>query len=229
MANTKFDNVAIGDIGTQLFHFNEDAYSKASVTNDNFNNLKELLYTESEGEYTAVKDTVGASFDASEVYYVKGAFEYLIPVTAGAEFGGETESFDAPETDLDYVPKVMGRKTLNDVSYTINYTAEKYKLLKEIAKTGRVMAHTYMEVFSDNSAMIFKGTANEPSITAGDVRQMTYSIIPSYMEWVSDIYNIDDDSTLDSKWFTDTTINIDVTTIPDQRKGYADTDKNAEA
>lgn len=72
--NTKFDNVAIGDIGTQLFCLGETK------------------------------------------------FEYLIPVTAGAEFGGETESFDAPETDLDYIPKIMGRKSLNDVEYTIIFS-----------------------------------------------------------------------------------------------------------
>ena len=159
--NTKFDNVAIGDIGTQLFCLGE--------TN----------------------------------------FEYLIPVTAGAEFGGETESFDAPETDLDYIPKIMGRKSLNDVEYTINYTSEKYKVLKNVSNRGKV---TYMEVFSDNSAMIFEGTANEPTITAGDVRQMTYTIIPSRMEWVSDIYNIDDTSNLDAEWYTGKAINIDKTT-----------------
>lgn len=174
--NTKFDNVAIGDIGTQLFCLGETK------------------------------------------------FEYLIPVTAGAEFGGETESFDAPETDLDYIPKIMGRKSLNDVEYTINYTSEKYKVLKNVSNRGKV---TYMEVFSDNSAMIFEGTANEPTITAGDVRQMTYTIIPSRMEWVSDIYNIDDTSNLDAEWYTGKAINIDTTTIPSQRTGYADTNKNA--
>lgn len=181
MANNKFDNVAIGDIGTQLFHFD------------------------------------GTSF------------KYLVPVTAGAEFGGDTESFEAPETDLDYIPKVMGRRSINDVAYTINYTSEKYATLREIAKTGRVTPHTYMEVFSDNSAMIFKGTANEPSITGGDVRQMTYTIIPSYMEWVSDIYNLtaDDIATLESSWYSEKAISLDKTSIPDQRKGYADTDKNA--
>lgn len=181
MANTKFDNVAIGDIGTQLFHFNSESKK----------------------------------------------FEYLIPVTAGAEFGGDTESFEAPETDLDYVPKVMGRKSLNDITYTINYTAEKYKTLKDISETGRVVPHPYMEVFSDNSAMIYKGTANEPSITAGDVRQMNYSIIPSYMKWVSDIYNLTEDDllTLEADWHTESKINLDLTSIPDQRKGYADTEK----
>lgn len=185
--NKRFDEVAIGDIGTQLFHFNEDAETPS--------------------------------------------FEYAVPVTAGAEFGGDTESFEAPETDLDYVPKVMGRKSLNDISYTINYTSEKYKAVRDIS--DRTKAHTYMEVFSDNSAMIFRGTANEPTITAGDVRQLTFTIIPSYMKWISDIYNLDteDLKTLDSTWFTPAgegttaSLNIDVTSIPDARKGYADTKK----
>ena len=186
--NKRFDEVAIGDIGTQLFHFNK----------------------------------------------TKANFEYAVPVTAGAEFGGDTESFEAPETDLDYVPKVMGRKSLNDISYTINYTKEKYQTIRDISH--RTEAHTYMEVFSDNSAMIFRGTANEPTITAGDVRQLTFTIIPSYMKWISDIYNLDEEDlkTLDSTWFTPevtgespapASLKIDVTSIPDARKGYADTKK----
>lgn len=181
MADTRFDKVAIGDIGTQLFHFDED----------------------------------------------DSKFKYAVPVTAGAEFGGDTESFEAPETDLDYIPKVMGRKSLNDISYTINYTKEKYKAVRDII--DGTIAHTYMEVFSDDSAMIFRGTANEPTITAGDVRQMTVTIIPSYMKWVSDIRNLDteDLKTLETGWYTDTAINIDTTSIPDARKGYADT-ANAE-
>lgn len=187
MPNNKFDEVAIGDIGTQVFHF--DSVAKT--------------------------------------------FKYLIPVTAGAEFGGDTESFEAPETDLDYVPKIMGRKSLNDIAYTINYTKEKYAVLRDIAETGRVVAHPYMEVFSDNSAMIFKGTANEPTITAGDVRQMNYTIIPSYMKWVSNIYDLqpEDILTLEADWFTPSgegtkaKIKIDVESIPDQRKGFADTEK----
>ena len=181
MPNNKFDDVAIGDIGTQLFYFNEDA------------------------------------------------FEYALPVTAGAEFGGDTESFEAPETDLDYVPKVMGRKSLNDIAYTINYTKEKYMKIREILGDEGLVAKTYMEVFSDKSAMIFRGTANEPTITAGDVRQLNFTIIPSYMKWVSNIYDLDaeDLKTLDTAWFTPANgsekakLNIDTTTVPDARLGYA--------
>lgn len=176
MANTKFDNVAIGDIGTQLFYFDETA------------------------------------------------FKYAVPVTAGAEFGGDTESFEAPETDLDYIPKVMGRKSLNDISYTINYTAEKYKAVKAIIGDA-TKVNTFMEVFSDDSAMIFKGTSNDPTITAGDVRQMTLTIIPSYMKWVSNIHELDEEdlTTLESGWYTGTALNMDTESIPDARTGYADT------
>ena len=182
MANTNFDNVAIGDIGTQLFEFDEK----------------------------------------------QKEFKYAVPVTAGAEFGGDTESFDAPETDLDYVPRVMGRKTLNDISYTINYTKEKYMVLRNLSG-DRVTAHTYMEVFSDNSAMIFRGTANEPTITAGDVRQLTYTVIPSFMKWISNIYDLDDEDqkSLDENWFTPAregtkaSLKIDATSVPDSRLGYA--------
>lgn len=186
-----------------------------------------------EGEATVTKNTnfdkVAIGDIGTQLFYLGSTnFEYLIPVTAGAEFGGDTESFEAPETDLDYVPKVMGRKSLNDVEYTINYTSEKYKVLRDVSKKGKV---TYMEVFSDNSAMIFEGTANEPTITAGDVRQMTYTVIPSRMEWVSDIYHLtaDDIGNLDAEWYTGTAINIDTKTIPSQRTGYADTDKNAQS
>lgn len=180
MANNKFDKVAIGDIGTQLFHFDSSA------------------------------------------------FKYAFPITAGAEFGGDSESFEAPETDLDYIPKVMGRKSLNDIQYTVNYTAERYKAIRGVIGDS-TKVNTYMEVFSDDSAMIFKGTANEPTITAGDVRQMTLTIIPSYMKWVSNIHELDteDLKTLESGWYTGTAINIDKTSIPDARTGHADT-KNSE-
>lgn len=168
----EFKDIAIGDIGTQLFWFNTSA------------------------------------------------FEYATPVTAGAEFGGDTESFEAPETDLDYVPKIQGRTTLNDISYTVNYTAEKYQRIDKIS--DNTTAQTYMEVFSDGSAMIFKGTAGRPTITAGDVRQITFTIVPSYMQWISNIYNLTDDDikNLDSVWYTGTALNIDTTTIPAYRPEY---------
>lgn len=87
-----------------------------------------------------------------------GAFEYALPVTAGAEFGGDRESFEAPETDLDYIPKIGGRSSLNDIEYTVNYTKEKYARIIEI--TNQTVGQVYMEVFQDGSCAIFKGTSS---------------------------------------------------------------------
>ena len=147
-------------------------------------------------------------------------FEYALPVTAGAEFGGDTESFDAPETDLDYVPKIGGRTTINDVSYTINYTKEKYARASAI--TSNIEAQTYMEVLSDGSAMIFTGTSGMPSITAGDVRQITMTIVPSFILFVPDIYALTASETgkMEEIWYTGTEVNIDTTTIPAVRQEY---------
>lgn len=116
-------------------------------------------------------------------------FEYALPVTAGAEFGGDTETFDAPETDLDYVPKIGGRTSLSDISYTINFTKEKYARVEEI--TNKTIPQIYMEVFQDGSAVVFSGTSGLPSITAGDVRQITMSIAPDFLCFVKDIYRLD--------------------------------------
>lgn len=117
-----------------------------------------------------------------------GAFEYALPVTAGAEFGGDTESFEAPETDLDYVPKIGGRTTLNDVEYTINYTKEKYARIEKI--TNNIIPQVYMEVFQDGSAAIYKGTSGIPTIGTGDPRPLTLTIMPDYLCVVQDIYNL---------------------------------------
>lgn len=170
----QYDNIAVGDLGTQLFHFN------------------------------ATKTT----------------FEYALPVTAGAEFGGDTESFEAPETDLDYVPKIGGRRSINDIAYTINYTKDKYAKAEEI--TDPVEEHTYMEVLRDGSAMIFKGTCAMPSITAGDVRQISMTIIPSYIKWVSNIYALteSDKKSLESDWYTENALKLDKTSIPEARQQY---------
>ena len=170
----QFDNIAVGDLGTQLFHFNTETSN----------------------------------------------FEYALPVTAGAEFGGDTESYEAPETDLDYVPKVGGRRSINDIAYTINYTKDKYAKADEI--TDPVEEHTYMEVLKDGSAMIFKGTCAMPSITAGDIRQISMTIVPSYIKWISNIYalTVDDKKTLSSDWFAENAIKLDKTSIPEARQQY---------
>lgn len=150
-----------------------------------------------------------------------GKFEYALPVTAGAEFGGDTESFDAPETDLDYVPKIGGRTTINDVAYTINYTKEKYARASEI--TSNTEPQTYMEVLSDGSAMIFTGTSGMPSVTSGDVRQITMTIVPSFILFVPDIYALTETETgkMENAWYAGTEVNIDADSIPTARAYYA--------
>lgn len=170
----QFDEAPVGDLGTQLFHF--DASAKT--------------------------------------------FKYALPVTAGAEFGGDTESFEAPETDLDYVRKVGGRRTNNDIAYTSNYTKVNYQKAMDI--TDPVKDNTYMEVLRDGSAMIFKGTCAMPSITGGDVRQIGMTIIPSYIKWVSDVSNLteEDLKTLEEDWYTETKLNIDKASIPEERQKY---------
>lgn len=174
MANNAYEKIAIGDIGTQVFWFNQTS----------------------------------------------GKFQYAIPVTAGAEFGGDTESFDAPETDLDYVPKISGRTTLNDISYTVNYTAEKYKRIVEISSNTEL--NTYMEVFSDGSATIFKGTSGRPTITSGDVRQITWTVAPQFMLWVENIYELsqNEKDALTDNMYSDDALNLDIESIPSYRPDY---------
>lgn len=186
--DTQFNNIGVGDIGTQLFWFNPK-YS---------------------GEGTVQSPYVGK-------------FVYALPVTAGAEFGGDVESFDAPETDLDYVPKIGGRSTLNDIPYTINYTADKYLRIKQIS--DNTDKNIYMEVLSDGGAMIFEGTSGMPTITPGDVRQITWTIIPSLVIFVDDIANMSDSiktrlTSINNDLVNGNAVNIDVSTIPNIRQDY---------
>lgn len=177
-----------------------------------------------------------------------GAFEYALPVTAGAEFGGDRESFEAPETDLDYVPKIGGRNSLNDIEYTVNYTKEKYARIVEI--THNTIGQVYMEVFQDGSCAIFKGTSGIPTITSGDVRQLTLGITPDFLLVIQNIYSLTttEEGKLDSlakdliaiyktddkpyttlKLYDSTThkLNIDVKSIPTARLGYKADDGSA--
>lgn len=155
---------------------------------------------------------------------ISPAFEYALPITAGADFSGDQESFEVPETDLDYIPKIGGRRSINDTEYTLNYTAEKYKRAKEIVNATE--PQTYMEVLNDGSAMIFKGTCAMPGLVAGDTRQISLAIVPEYVAWVDNIYDISDVSELETKWYdTDSGtskkyIKIDESTIPTARQDY---------
>ena len=187
MAEREYTDIAISDIGTQLFWWNPDALSPA--------------------------------------------FEYALPVTAGADFSGDQESFEVAETDLNYIPKVGGRGSLNDTEYTLNYTAEKYERALEIIDATE--PQTYMEVLNDGSAMIFKGTCAMAGIVAGDTRQISLPIIPESKAWVNNIYDIKDKflNDLESQWYdTDSStskkyIKIDTSTIPTARQDYFAVDK----
>lgn len=221
MAN-QYEKIAIGDIGTQLFWFN-NKYSVAQVTADTFDSLKNDLYIMVAGQPEKVASE--ASFVESMVYYnaPTNKFEYAVPVTAGAEFGGDTESFEAPETDLDYIPKIGGRTTINDISYTINYYSDKYQRLLDISNNTEM--NIYMEVLSDGSGAIFQGTSGMPTITAGDVRQINWTIVASALVVVSDIFNltakdIDRLGVISETVYTGTKINIDASTIPTARQDY---------
>ena len=179
-------------------------------------------------------DTPVGDLGTQLFWYKWTTFEYALPVTAGAEFGGDTESFEAPETDLDYVRKIGGRRSINDIAYTINYTKVNYQKADEI--TDATEDNTYMEILKDGSAMIFKGTCAMPSITGGDVRQIGMTIIPSYIKWipdVSDLSSVVTDSVIDAlsetvnigendtdKKKEVTRIKIDKTSIPTERQKY---------
>lgn len=115
-------------------------------------------------------------------------FEYALPVVAGSEFGGDTESFDAPESDLPYVPKVSGRSSLNDIVYTSNMTPERYARWKKIVDSTE--DNTYLEVLADGSAMMFSGTGGVPRILSGDVRTIEQTIIAKKMEFVANVLSI---------------------------------------
>lgn len=115
-------------------------------------------------------------------------FEYALPLVSGGEYGGETETFEAPELDLDVVAKISGRTTLNDVTLTSNYTKDRYIRWLQILSNTDINA--YMEVYSDGSATVYSGTSGKPTIQGGDVRQIETTIAPENMIWVDDITNI---------------------------------------
>lgn len=144
--------VAIGDYGTQLFHFNTET----------------------------------------------SEFEYALPLVSGGEYGGETETFEAPEMDRDIVAKIAGRVTLSDVTYTSNYTKDRYKRWTQILSSDIEKPSIFMEVFSDGSAAVTAGTSGRPTIQGGDVRQIEVTVAPSNMIWVDEITNIGEQDTVDA-------------------------------
>lgn len=157
-------------------------------------------------------------------------FEYALPLVSGGEYGGDTETFEAPEMDLDYVPKISGRTTLDDITLTSNYTKTRYKRWLQILSNTNIQA--YLEVYADGSASMYSGTAGRPTIQGGDVRQIETTIAPTNMIWIDDITNVtnvENENTIEAinSMLTPTVpfengfaIPFDVTTIPAQREKF---------
>ena len=127
----------------------------------------------------------------TQLFVLEGTnMNYAFPVQAGGVFGGDTETYDAPETDLNYVPKVIGRTSLNDVEYTINYSKDRYARVEIFATSDESI---YAEVFKDGSGVVFKGTSGRPTINNDNPKTITHSIAPSFMRWINDVNSLSED------------------------------------
>ena len=152
-----------------------------------------------------------------------GAFEYALPLVSGGEYGGDTETYEAPELDLDYVAKISGPTTLDDITLTSNYTKDRYARWVQILSNDLEHPATYMEVYSDGSATLYSGTSGRPTIQGGDVRQIEVTVAPMNMVWVSDITSISSDELEEVNDILGTTLTasdplpIDDTTLPTKR------------
>lgn len=127
-------------------------------------------------------------FNPQQTEQISPKFEYALPLVSGGEYGGDTETVETPELDLDYVAKISGRTTLNDITLTSNYTKARYTRWLQIL--NNLENQVYMEVFSDGSAVVYAGTSGRPTIQGGEVRQIETTIAPSNMVWVNDIKNV---------------------------------------
>lgn len=118
-----------------------------------------------------------------------GVLDYAIPITddGGGEYGGDIESFEAPEADLLKTPKISGRQTLDDVTYTTNYTADRYKRWGEILDA--TVPHTFVEVYKDLSAHIVRGTG-QYTARQGDPRTIEATLAPENMGWVENVLKV---------------------------------------
>lgn len=185
----------------------------------------------------ALSEEMRASFDANIAIGEYGTqlfwwnatsqkFEYALPLVSGGEYGGDTETFEAPEMDLDYVPKISGRTTLDDITLTSNYTKDRYKRWTEII--SNTVNNNYIEVFSDGSATLYSGTAGRPTIQGGDVRQIETTIAPTNMIWVYDINDVSEEEYaeikdmlgLDGEYSATYKIPFDTTTLPNKREQF---------
>ena len=133
----------------------------------------------------------------TQLFVLEGTImNYAFPVQAGGVFGGDTESYDAPDTDLNYIPKVSGRTSLNDVEYTINYSNERYARVQTFADSKD---HIYAEIFNDGSGVVFKGTSGRPTINNDNPKTITHSVAPSFMQWVQNINALSEDEATEIK------------------------------
>lgn len=164
-----------------------------------------------------------------------GAFEYALPLVSGGEYGGDTETYEAPELDLDYIAKISGPTTLDDITLTSNYTKGRYARWVQILSNDLENPPVYMEVYADNSATLYSGTSGRPTIQGGDVRQIEVTIAPMNMVWVENINSISDTDNADgvseldevnnilgTSLTADSALPIDKSTIPTKRLQFFD-------
>ena len=156
---------------------------------------------------------------------------YAIPITddGGGEYGGDTESFEAPEADLAKIPKVAGRQSLEDVTYTTNYTAARFKRWKEILSS--TASTTFVEVYEDLSAHIVMGSG-QFTARQGDPRTIEATIVPEGMGWVEDVTSITTEEFNEIKAMFEgansaSDITFDLTSIPENRVSPVKTNNNA--
>lgn len=159
----------------------------------------------------------------------ESVLEYALPVQAGADFGGDTETFDAVESDLDYIPKITGRASLDDVTYTSNFTKERYARWQSI--TDEKNPQTYVEVLSNGSAMVISATAGNPRLMSGDVRTIQATLAPQAEVFIANIASLTkDEISKIQPYFKDsdgtnitltenTALPFDLTSIPTGRNG----------
>ena len=160
LANTFNEVIASGTLGTQLFWFEERPSKTEMVAG------------------TPVTTT--------------GKLVYAVPLTdeGGGEYGGDIESYEAPEADLARIPKIAGRQSLEDVTYTSNYTPARFKRWKEILHSTE--PHTFVEVYEDLSAHIVRGSGQFTK-RAGNPSTIEATIVPENMAWVENILAITED------------------------------------
>lgn len=159
----------------------------------------------------------------TQLFVLEGTImNYAFPVQAGGVFGGDTESYDAPDTDLNYIPKVSGRTSLNDVEYTINYSTERYARVQTFADSKD---HIYAEIFNDGSGVVFKGTSGRPTINNDNPKTITHAVAPSFMQWVKNINELSKDEqeelkSVSASLVSGTKLNVNPNSVPVSRAKY---------